>query len=88
MLFNIVYAFMLRGTGAAFAQVVAACLLMAATFPVFFIWTYPGNVATQNWTVVPDNWGALRTQWEYSHAANAVLTFAAFCCLALAAGRR
>jgi len=88
MLFNIVYAFMLRGTGAAFAQAVAACLLMAATFPVFFIWTYPGNVATQNWTVVPDNWGALRTQWEYSHAANAVLTFAAFCCLALAAGRR
>jgi hypothetical protein len=52
---------------------------------VFFTWTYPANVATDNWTAVPENWRALRTQWEYSHAANAVLTFVAFCSLVCAA---
>jgi hypothetical protein len=30
-------------------------------------------------TVVPTNWANLRTQWEYSHAANAVMTFLALC---------
>jgi hypothetical protein len=36
-------------------------------------------VATQNWTVLPDNLQALRRQWEYSHAVNAVLNFLALC---------
>jgi hypothetical protein len=33
---------------------------------------------------VPANWQALRRQWEYAHAANAVLTFAALCLVTLA----
>jgi hypothetical protein len=36
---------------------------------VFWAFTYPANVATNNWTVVPDTWASLRRQWEYSHAA-------------------
>jgi hypothetical protein len=52
---------------------------MAGTPAIFFTWTYPANVATDNWTAVPANWQALRDQWEYSHAANAVMTFAALC---------
>jgi hypothetical protein len=51
---------------------------------VFFTWTYPGNVATKNWTVAPANWEYLRTRWEYSHAANAGLAFASFCLMTLA----
>ncbi len=47
-------------------------------------WTYPANQATQNWTVAPPDWADLRTQWEHSHAANAVMTFAALCCAVLA----
>ena len=43
--------------------------------------TYPANQATENWTVVPENWMALRSQWEYSHAAAAVLNLTAFCAL-------
>ena len=50
---------------------------------VFFSWTYPANQATDNWTVVTPNWQALRTQWELSHAASAVLTFIALCCATL-----
>ena len=62
-----------------------AFLLIAATLVIFFIWTFPANQATSNWTVVPENWRALRTQWEYAHAANAVLTFLALCAATLAA---
>ena len=50
--------------------------------------TQPVNAATQNWTVQPENWEALRAQWEYSHAANAAVNFLAFCCAALASTRQ
>jgi hypothetical protein len=63
----------------------AAGLLVALTLAIFFAWTYPANQATANWTTMPANWRQLRAQWEYSHAANAVLTFAALGCAALAA---
>lgn len=51
------------------------CLLL--TLAIFFTWTFPANQATANWTVVPQDWEALRTQWEYSHAVNAGITFVA-----------
>lgn len=60
-----------------------ASLLLIMMLMVFFSWTYPANQATQNWTVVPADWQALRTQWELSHAASAVLTFIALCCATL-----
>ena len=47
------------------------------------IWTYPASQATDNWTTIPANWEQLRRQWEYSHAANALVTFVAFCSLTL-----
>jgi hypothetical protein len=58
---------------------------MAATLAIFFTFTYPANVATQNWTVSPPDWMEMRRQWEYSHAANAILAFLTFCLVALAA---
>jgi hypothetical protein len=69
---------MLRRQRAAFRYALAAFVCMAA---IFFIWTYPANVATNNWTAVPDHWEALRRQWEFAHATNAVLTFLALCAL-------
>ena len=84
MLLNIALAILLRGEQPAFYLAVAGCLCMAATLAVFFAFTYPANVATQNWTVAPADWAQLRTRWEYSHAANAVLTFASFCLMTLA----
>jgi hypothetical protein len=76
---NLALAVLLRGSGAAFWLALAAFLLIAATLAIFFIWTYPANQATSNWTVMPANWMALRAQWEYAHAVNAVLTFLALC---------
>jgi hypothetical protein len=65
------------------ALALAAALLMAANLTIFFVWTYPANVATRNWTMAPQGWEALRRAWEYSHAANAGLTFLALCLLVL-----
>jgi hypothetical protein len=59
------------------------CLLGAQA--LFWTFTYPANTATTNWTVQPDNWQALRTQWEYSHAAGALLQLACMACLVLGA---
>ena len=58
----------------------AAGVLIAVTLVIFFIWAYPANQVTGNWTSVPDDWEQLRSQWEYSHAANAMLTFFALLC--------
>ena len=57
--------------------------VIAAQF-VFWLFTYPANVATVNWTLPPDDWEKLRRQWEYSHAAGAMLQLLAFCLLVLA----
>ncbi|AGK59064.1 hypothetical protein HYPDE_36963 [Hyphomicrobium denitrificans 1NES1] len=50
-------------------SVIALICLVAALFWTF---TYPANVATDNWTTIPANWEALRRSWEYSHAAGAI----------------
>lgn len=65
------------------AWALIAFLCIVATQVVFWTWTYPMNVATNQWTTIPDNWEAVRRQWEYAHAANAVLTFVAIVALSL-----
>ena len=66
-----------------FRLALVGVICLAATLAVFFLWTYPANQATADWTAVPDDWAALRRQWEYSHAANALLTLAALCLVTL-----
>jgi hypothetical protein len=74
---NLTLAALLRRTGLPFLLATGAGLLMIATLAIFFIWTFPANQATLNWTTIPSNWRDLRQQWEYSHAVNAVVTFVA-----------
>jgi hypothetical protein len=83
ILANAVAAIASRGQMGPFVLAALACLLMLATLAIFFAFTFPANQATANWTIVPDDWQYLRRQWELSHAVNAVITFAAFCCMAL-----
>jgi hypothetical protein len=80
---NLALAIMVRRQRGPFWLAFLAFLLVAATLVIFFTWTYPANRATSNWTAVPANWQELRTQWEYAHAANAVLTFLALCAVTL-----
>jgi len=75
--------FVQRHCGYPFALALLAFLLMAGSLAVFFTWTFPANQVTANWTVAPENWQDLRRQWEYSHAANALLTFLSLCLLTL-----
>jgi hypothetical protein len=67
------------------AAAALAFLCILATLIVFWVFTRPANRATRNWTVLPDDWMQLRTRWEYSHAASAVLNLIALFALLYAA---
>jgi hypothetical protein len=71
-----------RNPASARAALISA-LLIIASLGVFFVWVFPANQATVSSTQVPDNWLELRRHWEYGHAANALIVFAAL----LATGR-
>jgi hypothetical protein len=58
-----------------------AFLCIVGTQIVFWTHTAPANSATEQWTMLPQNWQTLRTQWEYSHALSAVLNLAALLAL-------
>ena len=72
---------MVRGRDGEFAWALAACVFIALTQVVFWAFTFPVNRKTSNWTLMPQNWDALRHRWEYSHAASAALTLLALVCL-------
>jgi hypothetical protein len=42
------------------AAALISSLLIIASLSVFFVWVFPANQATMNWTQVPDNWQQLR----------------------------
>jgi hypothetical protein len=65
--------------------VVFAILCLLSAQAVFWIYTYPANVATDNWTVIPENWEMHRKQWEYSHALGAAFQLLAMSALIVAA---
>jgi len=68
------------------AAVALGCLVAAQA--IFWIWTFPANQATSNWTVKPGDWSRLRWQWEYSHLAGAALQTIAMASLIIAVLRR
>jgi hypothetical protein len=84
---NLALAALARHDRTALVLALTAAGLIAVNLVIFFAWTQPANAATANWTVQPANWEALRRQWEYSHAINAGVTFAAFCAATLGALR-
>jgi hypothetical protein len=67
-----------------FLPTLVAILCLVAAQAVFWTFTYPANVGTDNWTTMPDNWETLRRHWEYSHAVGAVLQIAAMSALIVA----
>jgi ABC-type cobalamin transport system permease subunit len=75
---------MVRKPTKTFVLILVAFLCMAGTQVLFWTFTFPANQQTHNWTVFPENWLALRQQWEYSHAASAGLNLVAFVALILA----
>jgi hypothetical protein len=85
---NLVHTIVPRGLARSFGHALASFLFIAAGFVIFSVWTLPTNQTTGNWTVVPKNWNELRSQLEYSHASNAIMTFAALVCVVIAVLRQ
>lgn len=77
-----------RRDAAILRPAILALALCLAAQAVFWIWTFPANQATQNWTLMPPDWPALRAQWEYSHLAGASCQLAAMGALVVAVLRR
>jgi hypothetical protein len=72
-----------RGQGPPFYFALVSTVCIALSLVVFFAFTFPANQATENWTMLPEGWEALRRQWEYSHATSALLYFVALASLVL-----
>lgn len=81
-------AWLYRARSEVLVPVLVALAGLIAAQVMFWIWTFPANVATDNWTVQPDNWEQLRRQWEYSHFAGACFQLLAMAALIVAAIRR
>ena len=64
-----------------FRPVLAALALAVLAQALFWLFTFPANVQTANWTQSPPDWDDLRQIWEYSHAAGALCQVLGFCCL-------
>ena len=75
--------FMPHGSRLSFYASLVASLCIALSLMVFFTITYPVNRATQNWSVLPEDWESLRRRWEFSHATGAVLYLVALAALTL-----
>jgi hypothetical protein len=61
------------------AVLALACLIGAQL--LFWLFTYPANAVTENWTTQPENWQELRHRWEFSHAGGAILQLVAMASL-------
>jgi hypothetical protein len=74
---TLVMALLERDRPPAFRLALGSFLCLVAAQLVFWIFTFPANRATNNWTVLPDDWARWRARWEISHAAGALLVLAA-----------
>jgi hypothetical protein len=82
---NVTLAVLAKNDATALWLAIGAAALILLNLTIFVIWTQPINKATRNWTFRQASWQAQRRQWELSHAANAGVTFLAFCAGTLAA---
>jgi hypothetical protein len=65
-----------------------AAVMIAASLGIFFVYVYPANQATKDWTAVAANWKVLRQQWEWGHAGSAACMLLAFLALAWSAATK
>jgi hypothetical protein len=68
------------------ALLALVCLIGAQL--LFWLFTYPANAVTENWTSQPENWEELRRRWEFSHAGGAFLQLVAMASLLVGIVRR
>lgn len=71
----IVLTFLVRKRRPAFAWTLLGALFLVASHAAFWVWVAPVNEAMARLTpeTLPADWMALSNQWEYTHAARAIL---------------
>jgi prepilin signal peptidase PulO-like enzyme (type II secretory pathway) len=75
-LFSVIgLAWRVRKRGTAFPLTVVAAVCQATAMIVFLVYVYPANVTMSSWPLdsIPAEWTDWRDQWEYAHAARAIL---------------
>jgi hypothetical protein len=77
LLLVLLHSVLRRARRSVFVLSLVALVCLIGTQVIFWLFTYPMNVATANWTTMPADFEMARRQWEFSHAASAVLTFLA-----------
>jgi hypothetical protein len=80
---NATLALAVRNQSVPFILALGATFAVVGAVTVFFVWTYPVNQATDNWTELPLQWRNLRNQWEFSHVAGAAVMLLALVCTVL-----
>jgi hypothetical protein len=85
LLANVAQAFVARENTSGRMLAFAASVCIVVNLVIFVVYTQPANAVTQNWSLQPKNWEALRRQWEYSHAVNAAMSLLTFCLATVAA---
>jgi hypothetical protein len=80
---TVVLAFLVYHRRPAFAWTLVSVSCLAAAHVVFWVWVVPVNATMLPLTpeTLPADWMRLRDQWEYSHAARAVLQVVALAAL-------
>jgi hypothetical protein len=80
----VVLAFLVRRRRPAWGWTLVAAVCMAVAHAAFWIWVSPVNAALLPLTpeTLPPDWTRLRDQWEYTHAARALLQIVALGALA------
>jgi hypothetical protein len=84
LLSTVALALALRSQFESLVAAIVAVACIAGTQLIFWIFTFPVNLKTANWSTLPGDWLYLRRRWEYSHAAGAVLNLVAFIATSLA----
>jgi len=80
---TLVLTIIVRNEPKAFVLTLIALFCIVVMQAIFWVFTYPVNQQTNNWTVMSAKWVQLRNQWEYSHASSAVLDLIALITLIL-----
>ncbi len=80
---TVVLAILVRHGQPAFGWTFFAAVCMVAAHAAFWIWLAPVNstVAAISLETLPPNWMDLRNQWEYTHAARAIIQISALAAL-------
>ena len=71
----IILVFLVRKHGSTFYWTLGGAMLLAIAFVSWMIFIAPMNAEFAKWLInpIPSNWIQYRDQWEYAHAANALL---------------